>query len=283
MDEARATAADVERERRRLERVRRRERAARRRALRVRLLPLAAAAVAVAAAAGGLVLVTGATHARRAPAHRSSARPTTRPRTVRPAPAPAPRPRAQPAGLPARPSVTLIGDSVADEIAYLASARALVARGVRLRLEVAPCRRLSAESCTVAGYRPPTALELVREQGHDLGQVAIVAVGYNDYETTFTHDATQVLDALHRAGVREVIWLTLRATHHPYLTMNAALAKLAGTTPWLTVVDWNRYSRSHPDWFKDDGLHLTHAGAIAMARLLHRTLASLPRTGVTTS
>jgi lysophospholipase L1-like esterase len=102
-------------------------------------------------------------------------------------------------------------------------------------------------------------------------------VGYNDYETTFAHDAKQVLTALHRAGVREVLWLTLRATHHPYVTMNDALHELAKTTPWLTVVDWNRYSRSHPDWFKDDGLHLTHAGAIAMARLLHRTLAALPR------
>ncbi|HEU5371527.1 MAG TPA: hypothetical protein VFU51_03970 [Gaiellaceae bacterium] len=171
----------------------------------------------------------------------------------------------------------MIGDSVADEIAYLASARTLIAGGVRLQLEVAACRRLSAESCTVAGYRPPTALELVRDRGHALGQVAIVAVGYNDYQATFAHDAKQVLTALHAAGVREVLWLTLRATHHPYLTMNAALVELAKTTPWLTVVDWNRYSRSHADWFKDDRLHLTHAGATAMARLLHRTLAALPR------
>jgi ribosomal protein L25 (general stress protein Ctc) len=173
--------------------------------------------------------------------------------------------------------VTLIGDSVADEIAYLASARTLVADGVRLRLEVAPCRRLTAESCTVAGYRPQTALELVRSRGRALGQVAVVAVGYNDFEHTFARDAKQVLGALHHAGVQQVLWLTLRANHHPYLTMNAALRELAKSTPWLTVVDWNRYSRSHPAWFKDDGLHLTHAGAIAMARLLHRTLAALPQ------
>jgi hypothetical protein len=172
--------------------------------------------------------------------------------------------------------VTLIGDSVADEIAYLASARTLVADGVRLRLEVAPCRRLTAESCTVAGYRPQTALELVRSRGRALGEVAVVAVGYNDFEHTFARDAKQVLGALHHAGVQQVLWLTLRANHHPYLTMNAALRELAKSTPWLTVVDWNRYSRSHPDWFKDDGLHLTHAGASAMARLLHRTHAALP-------
>jgi hypothetical protein len=59
--------------------------------------------------------------------------------------------------------------------------------------------------------------------------------------------------------------------------MNAALREHAKSTPGLTVVDWNRYSPSHPDWFKDHGLHQTHAGAIAMARLLHRTLAALPQ------
>jgi hypothetical protein len=205
---------------------------------------------------------------------------TTKPRTVR-----RPRPAAvpQPARLPAEPTVTLVGDSVADEIAYLASARTLVARGVRLRLEVAACRRLVAESCSVAGYRPPTTLDLVRSRGHALGQVAVVAVGYNDYEYTFTHDASQVLAALHRAGVQQVLWLTLRATHHPYLAMNAALRELATRTPWLTVVDWNRYSRSHPGWFKADGLHLTHVGATAMARLLHRALEALPRAVGTTS
>jgi ribosomal protein L25 (general stress protein Ctc) len=173
--------------------------------------------------------------------------------------------------------VTLIGDSVADEIAYLSSARALVGRGVRLRLEVAACRRLTELSCTVAGFRPQTALKLVRTRGRALGQVAIVAVGYNDYEHSFARDAREVLTALHRAGVQQVLWLTLRATHHAYLPMNDALRELATTTPWLTVVDWNKYSRSHPDWFKEDGLHLTHAGATAMATLLHRTLASLPR------
>lgn len=275
MDEDRITAADVERERRRLERVRRRERAAHRRARRARLLPLTAAALAALAAAGGIVLVTGATHPKRA-ATRPTAKPTptAKPRSRRPAVAP---PRRQEHTLPARPTVTLIGDSVADEIAYLSSARALVGRDVRLRLEVAPCRRLTEESCTVAGYRPQTALELVRARGRALGQVAIVAVGYNDYEHSFARDAKQVLTALHRVGVQQVLWLTLRANHHAYLPMNDALRELATTTPWLTVVDWNTYSRSHPDWFKEDGLHLTHAGATAMATLLHRTLASLPR------
>jgi hypothetical protein len=40
----------------------------------------------------------------------------------------------------------------------------------------------------------------------------------------------------------------------------------------LTVIDWNVYSRSHPEWFQDDGLHLLAAGSEAMAGLIHKAL-----------
>ena len=40
----------------------------------------------------------------------------------------------------------------------------------------------------------------------------------------------------------------------------------------MTVIDWNTYSRSHPDWFQDDGIHLLGPGASAMARLVHDKL-----------
>jgi hypothetical protein len=40
----------------------------------------------------------------------------------------------------------------------------------------------------------------------------------------------------------------------------------------VTVVDWNVYSRSHPDWFQADGLHLLGPGAEAMATLIHNAL-----------
>jgi lysophospholipase L1-like esterase len=33
------------------------------------------------------------------------------------------------------------------------------------------------------------------------------------------------------------------------------------------IADWDGYSRGRP-YFRDDGLHLTPAGAVALARLL---------------
>jgi hypothetical protein len=43
----------------------------------------------------------------------------------------------------------------------------------------------------------------------------------------------------------------------------------------MTVVDWNMYSRSHPDWFQDDGLHLNVVGVGWMATLFRRALLDL--------
>ncbi|MGZ4387291.1 MAG: GDSL-type esterase/lipase family protein [Gaiellaceae bacterium] len=175
----------------------------------------------------------------------------------------------------ARPRVTFIGDSVADAVSYVTPAQALLARGVRLQLELAECRRLVEASCSVGGVQPETALDLIEALGRKLGPVVVIAVGYNDYERLYPHDMQQVLSALHAAGVEHVLWLTLRAVHASYVPMNADIRALARTSSCLTVVDWNRYSRSHPSWFASDGLHLSPAGAAAMARLLHRTLLAM--------
>jgi hypothetical protein len=54
--------------------------------------------------------------------------------------------------------------------------------------------------------------------------------------------------------------------------MNDNIEAAAKAHPELSVIDWNVYSRSHTDWFQDDGLHLLHPGADAMATLIHTTL-----------
>ena len=55
--------------------------------------------------------------------------------------------------------------------------------------------------------------------------------------------------------------------------MNEDIEAAAAAHPELTtVIDWNVYSRSHPDWFQADGLHLLASGSEAMATLIHKTL-----------
>ncbi len=175
--------------------------------------------------------------------------------------------------------VTLIGDSVADAITQSSAATAILAQGISLQLQVAPCRRLEGVGCPYQGVRPPGAVELIESLGPSLGQNVVISVGYNDFEDQYAGNIQDALAALKAAGVKHVWWLTLRAAHHPYLTMNADIEAAAQQSPMMSVVDWNVYSRSHPSWFQADGLHLQVAGAAAMATLIHSALLS---SGVTT-
>jgi hypothetical protein len=168
--------------------------------------------------------------------------------------------------------VTLIGDSVADAIGNTNSAIGIVKQGVDMDLEVAPCRRVEGEGCPVNGVRPPSVVQLARSMGSKLGPNVVVSVGYNDFEDQYAQNIEDALAAFKAAGVKHVYWLTLRAAHHPYVNMNDDIAAAAKSHPELSVIDWNVYSRSHADWFQDDGLHLLQPGADAMAALIHKTL-----------
>ena len=169
--------------------------------------------------------------------------------------------------------VTLIGDSVADGMGNTSSAVAIVSQGVDMDLEVSACRRVDDISCPHDdGTRPPTVVQLAKQMGSKLGDNVVVSVGYNDLEDHYAQNIENALDAFKTAGVKHVWWLTLRAAHHPYINMNDDIVAAAKQHPEMTVVDWNVYSRSHPDWFQDDGLHLLTAGANAMATLIHQAL-----------
>jgi hypothetical protein len=169
--------------------------------------------------------------------------------------------------------VTLIGDSVSHGISLDQGAIAILGQGVDLQLETKPCRRLEKVSCPEAdGTQPPTVLDLINSLGPALGTTVIVAVGYNDPETEYAKGIADVLAALHQAGVTHILWPTLRAARHPYLTMNDAIRAAAAADRSVTIVDWNLYSRSHPEWFQPDGIHLYGDGAQAMALLMHKWL-----------
>jgi hypothetical protein len=168
--------------------------------------------------------------------------------------------------------VTLIGDSVADAIAVNPPAIDILTAGINLDAEVAPCRRVDGEGCPYIGVRPPSVVDLANSLGPKLGANVVVAVGYNDFEDQYAENIEAALAAFKADGVRHVWWLTLRAARHPYLSMNDDIVAAAAQHPELTVVDWNVYSRSHPDWFQTDGVHLGALGANAMATLIHQAM-----------
>jgi hypothetical protein len=172
-----------------------------------------------------------------------------------------------------RERVTFIGDSIASAIAYDQPSKKLLATGIDLDLQLAVCRRLVGDSCPFEGVRPPTLVDLLPTI--QLGSTVVVEVGYNDWEDSFADSVETSLQALRKAGAKRVLWLTLRADRTSYLSMNDVIRAAATRHPELTIVDWNLFSRSHPDWFQDDGLHLDSVGALMMATLIHRSLEDL--------
>jgi lysophospholipase L1-like esterase len=179
------------------------------------------------------------------------------------------------AGSPARPRVTVIGDSVTASFDYVPAAKQYLGKGLDLRSDAVVCRRLVAASCVFKGSTPATALQVIGAHGRSLGSVVVVNVGYNDWAAVY--DVDRVMRALAEAGVTTTIWVTLRETTANYARNNARVR--AAARRWrksLVIADWNAHSRGRP-WFREDGLHLTSSGAMGLARLLRPLVSGAAR------
>lgn len=171
------------------------------------------------------------------------------------------------------PRVTVIGDSVITAVYWYPNALAILDKGFSVDMEVGICRRLEDPSCTFEGVTPPSMLDLVHSLGAArIAPTVVVEMGYNDFASTFADDVDDCIRALLADGVKRILWLNLREARHPYVPMNAVLEHEAAVYPQVTIVDWNAYSRSHPEWFQNDGVHLFRNGGIAMATLVHAAL-----------
>jgi hypothetical protein len=163
--------------------------------------------------------------------------------------------------------VTFVGDSVPASLEYVGSARSVLRRGMSVTLDLAVCRRLVAASCAFRGTAPTTAVQAVRSYGRALGDVVIVDVGYNEDGRGYDAGIDTLMRAALAQGAKRVVWATLREAEGVYHPANVAIAKAAGRWPQLVVADWNSYSSGKP-WFREDGLHLSPAGAAGLAGFL---------------
>jgi hypothetical protein len=173
--------------------------------------------------------------------------------------------------------VTIFGDSVAAAFGWDSTARQVLARGDRLTLDLAPCGRLTQPGCL--SPPPPSVLEEVGLLGRNIGPTAVVLVGYNDDPHIYAAGIGKVLKAMQHQGVKHVLWLTLRAVNKQYTLTNEVIHGASARCRWMTVVDWNGYSRNHPSWFATDSIHLSALGAVQLATYLHRALKQLGLTG----
>jgi hypothetical protein len=183
------------------------------------------------------------------------------------------------AGGSARPRVTLFGDSVAAALVYQTSARKALAKGVDLQIDAKVCRRLAETGCPYRGDRPESVLSLVTDPAKPLGSVVVVDVGYNDPPAEYGDDVDRVMQALVRQRVTTVIWVTMQEKRPLYQATNAAIRAAAKRWPQIQIADWDGASATKPTWFVDDGLHLTSAGAVGLARFLRPLVLAWTCTG----
>ena len=171
--------------------------------------------------------------------------------------------------------VTVFGDSSATAMAYDPKARAILGTGIDLRLEVAACRRLGNLSCPYDGVRPPNVIERASALGRELGPVVVIAVGYNDYETTYEDNIEETLRVLAKSGVERVLWVTLIEERQSWARMNEMITAAAKKHPEMIVLDWNARARGKETWVQPDGVHLTPTGAQSMATMINEALVTL--------
>ncbi len=167
--------------------------------------------------------------------------------------------------------VTFVGDSVAEAIDYVPAARRKLTDGLVVNLDLRVCRRLVAPGCSFQGTTPSTALEAVQAYGPRLGKVLVVDIGYNEGSNGFGVGIDRVMSAARSQGATGVVWVTLRETRGIYRDTNVSIRRAARRWPQLRVADWNAYSTGK-SWFAGDGLHLTPAGATALAGFLRRSI-----------
>ncbi len=176
----------------------------------------------------------------------------------------------------AAPRVTVFGDSVATAMEYDPSATKVLARGIDLKMETTPCRRVGDTSCPYKGDTPLNVIDRATQLGSQLGPVVVVVVGYNDYPANYAKNIDDAMAVFRKAGVQHVLWLTLLASRASWADMNGMIAAAARKYPEMTVLDWNALAEPHADWLQPDASpHLTAAGAEGMATMIGDALVQL--------
>jgi len=174
--------------------------------------------------------------------------------------------------------VTIFGDSVAAAFGWDPTAKQVLEQGDRVTLDLSPCGRLTLPGCLTLDP-PPSVLKEVELMGRRIGPNVVVLVGYNDDPHVYAAGIDRVLRAMHRRGVKHVLWLTLRAVNTQYRLINQVIHGASARFRWMTVLDWNAYSRNRLQWFASDRIHLSAQGAVQLAIFVHRALKGLGLTG----
>lgn len=118
-------------------------------------------------------------------------------------------------------------------------------------------------------YQAKETVDDLKARGN-LGRRVIIELGSNG---PFTEK--QLNDLLTSLGkVEEIYLVNTRVPRSWEAVVNQTLAKVAGSYPNVTLVDWYAASSGHNDYFYSDGIHLNAAGSRAYGELIAKALQS---------
>ncbi len=186
------------------------------------------------------------------PSVASSTPPTTQAVRAGVAPA-APAPAPAPAPPPGVAHVTALGDSV-----MLGSARALQRTVGDITVDAAVSRH-TQEVVDIAHRLRDT---------NQLGPVVVIHVGTNG--VILPEQLTDLFTTL--KDVPRVIIVNLKVPRTWEQRDNDAIAQVAPGFHNVRTVDWHDQGDSHPEWFVQDGVHLTDIGQAEYARLINEAV-----------
>jgi lysophospholipase L1-like esterase len=148
---------------------------------------------------------------------------------------------------------------------------------------------LIGDSLTVSAYKPPgwtvdarrrrsmheSRVNITRAAGR-LPDALVVALGSNDVaiRSQAMEDDISVTDA-QTVGCLVLTTVKVDGVTPFYNRRWKEWARRWNRAVWhsnAVVADWNARARNHPEWFREDGLHLTDSGAHAYGRLLGQTV-----------
>lgn len=189
---------------------------------------------------------------------------------------------ATPAAAATLPPISAIGDSTL--LGMTSSAKAVINASYNMLYDAKSCRRLIITSCRGRGVIPPNTLVTMRAYNGRLGDALVVMAGYDDWYN-FGGAVDQIVAEARAQGVGHVVWLTYR-TQGPYVgvggayaatyrAFNAILWSKVRQHPELVIADWDAYSVGQSSWFATDGIHISPAGAMALANFIKAKLDTL--------
>lgn len=114
-------------------------------------------------------------------------------------------------------------------------------------------------------YYPLYSIIKSRVADNTLGNPVVIGIGTNAVMPKST-----CKEIIKMCGDRYIYWITI--TNNWQFNNNDMIRALGQEHDNVVVVDWEKYSKGHPEYFYSDGIHLTPSGRKAYANFILETI-----------